>query len=283
MALAESDFEEAAAVAESIAEPGTRSSALIYLADLLPAPERQRKLALLDRAVQQARIATAQTDKLKSIGDVADRWFELGEIERAKGLFAEGLKITSQLSDKTDSSRSASRRGWREWTCRPLWRSPRISRASGGKVAFSVISPTVLPRRTRPNPSESGVSPGGWADWAPRTRTLAWKLGGIDPAGPRALEGMPWIDQRPELFLYLALGAKAHNESASRQAFETAMQGIDRMLRERPERYVIIGGSLLPVVERIDPCSSRRCSGAASPHARRWLTHECLKDRSPAA
>ena len=63
---------------------------------------------------------------------------------------------------------------------------------------------------------------------------------------------MPWIDQRPELFIYLAMGAKARDESAARQAFETGIQGIDRILKERPERFLVIAGSLLPAVERID-------------------------------
>jgi hypothetical protein len=253
-ALAESDFEEAAAVAESIADPGTRSSALIYLADLLPAPERQRKLALLDRAVQQATIATALTDKLKGIGDVADRWFEAGEIERAKGLFAEGLKIASQLPDKTDSSRSA-------FAARlarvDLPAALAIAKDFAGQRWESRVLGNIAYRLALQNPAESERI------WCLTRRmgrlgrtdsTLAWKLGGIDPArARRALEGMPWLDQRPELFIYLALGAKTHNESAARQSLETGMQGIDRMLRERPERYLIIGGSLLPVVERIDP------------------------------
>ena len=47
LALARTDFEEASAVAESIGDPATRASTLVDLADLLPAKDRDRKLALL--------------------------------------------------------------------------------------------------------------------------------------------------------------------------------------------------------------------------------------------
>ncbi len=53
LALARTDFEEASAVAESIGNPATRASALMDLADTLPARDRDRKLALLDRALLQ--------------------------------------------------------------------------------------------------------------------------------------------------------------------------------------------------------------------------------------
>ena len=83
---------------------------------------------------------------------------------------------------------------------------------------------------------------------------ICWKLAAVDPAGARrVLEGMPWIDQRPGLFVSLALGSNAHDAAAARQAFETGLQGIDRFIQERPERYPVLQGMLLPAVERIDP------------------------------
>ncbi len=102
LALAQTDFEEASAVAESIEDPATRSWALVHLADTLPVKERDRKLAVLDRALLQARIATEPGDRLMRMGQVAERWYDLGEVEKAKGLCAEGLQIAKQLTDKTD-------------------------------------------------------------------------------------------------------------------------------------------------------------------------------------
>ncbi len=84
LALAQTDFEEASAVAESIEDPATRTWALIHLTDKLPVKERDRKLALLDRALLQARSAIEPGDRLLRMGEIAERWYELGEVDRAK-------------------------------------------------------------------------------------------------------------------------------------------------------------------------------------------------------
>ena len=105
LALAENDQEEAAAVAESIADAGARSWALLRLAEMVPGGEPGRKAALLDRSLQQARITTDPSERLLAIGEVAERWFESGEIDKAKALFAEGVVIANQIIDKKDRNR----------------------------------------------------------------------------------------------------------------------------------------------------------------------------------
>ena len=254
--LAAREFEEAAALAESIADPKTRSSALVYLSDLLPRAERNRKLALLDRGLEQARIATAQSDRLLAMGELADRWAGLGETARAKSLFSEGLKSAGQLLDKTDSSRSrfAARLARIDLPAAlAIANDFATDRRQGNvllNIAFGVAAenPAEAERiwsMTRPMSRQGALDP-----------ALAWRLGTIDPArAKRALEGMPWINQRPEVFLYLALGTKARDESAFRHALQVGLQGIDRILQKGPDRaqLLLIAGSLLPVVERIDP------------------------------
>ena len=47
--------------------------------------------------------------------------------------------------------------------------------------------------------------------------------------------------------------AKARDEYFSRQVFRTALQGLDRIMEERPEQYNLLARPLLPMVERIDP------------------------------
>jgi hypothetical protein len=105
--LARTDFEEATAVAESIANPAMRASALIDLADTLPVKERARKLALLARALLHARTAPGQGARLRQMGEVAEQWDELGEVAKARALFTEGLQIARQFADKTDIGRGA--------------------------------------------------------------------------------------------------------------------------------------------------------------------------------
>ncbi len=73
LALAERDQEEAASVAESIPDAATKSWALSQLSDRVPESGHERKLALLDRALQQARITADQSERLGQLGEVAQR------------------------------------------------------------------------------------------------------------------------------------------------------------------------------------------------------------------
>ncbi len=104
IALATTDPEESAAVAEAVADPGWRARVLVDLADALPDGERARKLAALEQAALQARAAANLRDKLFQMGEVAERWFELGEVERARALFAEGRILADQFADKSGAT-----------------------------------------------------------------------------------------------------------------------------------------------------------------------------------
>ena len=97
LGLAADDPEEAAAVAETIADPADRAGTLVDLADATPTADRARKLALLDRAALQARAGGLSSNKLFQMGEVAERWLELGEAEKARALFAEGRKLVETL------------------------------------------------------------------------------------------------------------------------------------------------------------------------------------------
>ena len=87
-------------------------------------------------------------------------------------------------------------------------------------------------------------------------RRFAWKMAKADPARARKLveESQTQLD-RPQLYLFLALGLKSRDPAAAHQAFQTAMQGIDRLMKEGPEYSAMQGGRwvVLPLVEQIDP------------------------------
>ncbi len=97
LGMATADPDEAAAIAETIADPVNRASTLVDLADATPASDRARKLALLDRAALQGRAAGLSSSKLHQLGEVAERWLELGETEKAGALFTEGRKLVESL------------------------------------------------------------------------------------------------------------------------------------------------------------------------------------------
>ena len=83
---------------------------------------------------------------------------------------------------------------------------------------------------------------------------LTWRMAAVDPGrARRILESSPRIDLQPGWFLFLALGARGRDEPASRRAFDEGLRRLDRLMQDQPERFQMIAGSLLPVVERIDP------------------------------
>ncbi len=254
LALAERDQEEAASVAESIPDPATRSLSLAQLSDRVPESLRERKLALLDRALQQARITAHQTDRLARLGDVALRLSELGQTDKAKTLFAEGLKIATPLTDKTDFKRGifAARLALVDLSAAEKlacdFKGHRSEARILGNMAF-VLAETKPDEAERLWRQTAGKQRLGFMD-----SVIAWKLGAVDP--PRALRV---VDARPKTgygaaaYFYLALGARARDESISRQAFRTGLHGLDQMIKERLESYLFEASTLLPVVEGTDP------------------------------
>ena len=104
--LARTDFEEGETVAESIADPAIRAGTLARLADLVPGAEKQRKLGILERALIQAKAANSPADFVYHVGEVAGRLLELGEIKKAKQLFAEGVRHARDFKDVSFKRRS---------------------------------------------------------------------------------------------------------------------------------------------------------------------------------
>ena len=186
-------------------------------------------------------------------GDVAERWLDRGELDKAKALFAEGRSIANQIDDKKDRNRAlfAARLARVD-----LPAALQIAKDFAGDRDESHVLGNIAFHIAVDNPADAERL---WIQTKRMSRRsidaeICWKLAGVDPAGARrTLEGMPWIDQKPDFFVSLALGAKARDPSASQRALETGLQGLDRIMRERPERYQMFVGTLLPAVERIDP------------------------------
>jgi Carboxypeptidase regulatory-like domain len=254
LTLARTDSEEAIALAESISDPATRAWALVHLADRLPANDRDKKLSLLAIALIHARTAADQSDRVLQMGEVAERWYELGEVQKAKALFAEGFKIAGQMTDKTEFKRGlfAARLARVDLPAAlAIAKDFDGSRSQGrilGDIAFRLIDQ---------NPGEAEKV---WNQTKGKTRlvpmdpTLCWKMAAVDPARARGtIEELAVTQFSPHYYLFLALGSKSRDESFSRQCFETGVRRIDRLIQDSPERYQHFAGMLLPIVERIDP------------------------------
>ncbi len=250
-ALADTDPEEAGSVAESIADPAQRARALFGVVDALPAAQRARELALLDRAALHARAAPDAAERLWGIGGAAERFDELGEVEKAKSLFAEGLRLANQMTNKTEY-----RRAYFAAQLAVVDAPGSLALAKELKgVRMGGSGKVVLPLRYL-DPAESVQF---WKDlgsvWNGTLGTYFWKLAQVDSARARRVIGkIPGIGQLPEVPVYVALAEKDRDGTASRRSLEDGLRLIDRLMQERPEQLQDRrAGSLLPVVERIDP------------------------------
>ena len=259
--LARTDPLQAEALAEVIEVPAQRAMALVAVADALPGHERGRKLALLDRAAVQAKVATPLQFRMFMMGEVAERWYEVGQTENAKTLFAEGLDLADQVPKRTEQQRQQRGKFAARLARVDLPSALAIAKdfpPSGADSANRMLR-NIAFHLAAENPAEAErvlrqVSEETGRSWLPAG--MAWKMAPIDPARAERLvqESQRYFDH-PQTYLFLALGLKSRDKAAAHQAFQTAMQGIDRVMKEEAEDSPKLGPrqALLPLVEQIDP------------------------------
>ena len=99
--LLATDSNEAESIVNAIASPERRAYAYVFLADALPAGERDRRRGFLDLATVQARApAGAGIDpqkRLNELARVAGAWMNFGDVESARPLIREGLELVAAL------------------------------------------------------------------------------------------------------------------------------------------------------------------------------------------
>jgi hypothetical protein len=228
---------------------------LIEVVDALPATQRARKIALLDRVALHARSAPDAVQRLRWIGEAAEQLHELGEVEKARPLFAEGLRLADQTTNKKEYDRAYF------------------------AAQLAPIEPTAALAIAK---EFKGVRVGGSSRVAlglqmmgqdPAEALWFWKeMHGLRGLGIRAVFGrLPmgdsaraqrFFDQlrltnltsyRSDFYAFLALGLKAQDESASRRAIEEVLHALDGLMKERPEQLQFRTSNLLPIIERVDP------------------------------
>jgi tetratricopeptide (TPR) repeat protein len=231
---------------------------LIEVVAALPEAQRARKLALLDRAALHAKAAPDAADRLWRIGDAAERLNELGAVEKAKALFAEGLRLANQMTDNKEYHRAF-------FAAQLAVVDPPAALAiakefQGVQVGGSFRVALGL-RMMEQDPAEAlwfwkemhGIrNVGIWAALA--------RLHMGDPARAQRffdrLQLTRLTSFRAGCYTCLALGLKARDESASRQAMDEVLRAFDGLMQERPEQLNSRLGqveALLPAIERIDP------------------------------
>ncbi len=128
--LMDESIDEALAVLEGLEDPAAKAMGFIQASDKLAARDRSRALAVLDRALLSARAAKEPEGiKLLLMGQVAERFLDLGQAERGRALCAREKPWRSSSPGRASwATREArSPRSWRRSTSTPRWRSRRTS------------------------------------------------------------------------------------------------------------------------------------------------------------
>ena len=255
--IARDNPNQAEAVAEAIEEPTRRTFAFVGVADRLPNEKRDRKLTLLDHAARDAKASPVPAMRLHLMGEVAERRLDLGEKAAAKVLFAECVGLANAAVDKTDTLRQTL-----------AARLARVDLPAALDIAkgFSASGPTLLNSVLRniafhlaaDNPAEAErvlkeIRQQQGREWLPPA--VAWKMATTDSArAQRLVDESQRLLEQPEAYLFLALGLMSRDKDAAQRAFQNAMRGMDRLMKQ--PGAVQRGGVrwiLLPLVEQIDP------------------------------
>ncbi len=256
IALAADDPEEAAAMAETIGDPARHTGTLIDLVDALGEKHVELRRTLLERAGLLARSATLSSNKLYQMGEVAERWLELGEHARATALFDEGRKLAEALPPlkRGDAGSFAAHLARAE----PAAALALAKDISPRKYQQRVVG-NIATRLAFEHPAEAERVLGLLEDpiWrihgAPR---ICRRLAQSDwPRAQRIAANLPSPAERAYAWIFAADGLIGNDRTGALAAFEQALREIESIVSEDAYRRFDANPavSILPIVERIAP------------------------------
>ena len=255
LGLAAADPDEAAATAETIADPASRVGTLVDLADMTPVADRARKLALLDRAALQVRGTGLSSNKLFQMGEVAERWLELGEQEKARALFVEGRKLVETLppQKRTDAGAFQAHLARVEPDA-----ALALIKDVGTMRWRQRVYANIAIRLAFEHPAEAEAvlnqieEPTFRIESAPR---ICRRLVRNDlPRARRIAASLPNPSERAYAWTFLADGLSSSDRTAGSAALDQALRELDSTDHQDASPYdANAAGSILPLVERIAP------------------------------
>jgi hypothetical protein len=180
---------------------------------------------------------------------------ELGEVEKARPLFAEGLRLANEITNKKEYHRAlfAAQLAPIEPTAALAIAKEFKGTRVGG--SFRVVLGLQMMER---DPAEAlwfwkemhGIRSGS-------IRGVFTRLPMGDPArAQRFFDQLGVTSLRSfgsDFYAFLALSLKANDASASRRAMDELLLAMDGLMKERPEQLQYQSRNLLPIIERIDP------------------------------
>ncbi len=274
------DPRAAVSIIEAITTPRTRALGYQRLAAASPASERDRKRALLDRASLKVHEGAADPEgRIYILGQIAESWLNLGEVEKARALVLEGIRSLEAVPP--------AQRWLNEYFLEPAARIeldrllPLIKETTrpnspGPHASLAAIAVSLA--RDRPAQAErvfqlfDQQSP---TDFPARQRTalfqrqrtrlvlqLSRKMARTDPEWMRRMiAGLKDPGDQACAWALLASGLADRDKPAARAALTEAIRMIDRILDSTgtAERGLIPGiamnpaASILPIVETVAP------------------------------
>jgi Carboxypeptidase regulatory-like domain len=270
--LAGKDFGDARAEVTAIADPRERVNSLVRLAEALPKSAENRKRAILEDAIVQARGLPAVFAKVVAVGPLIKGLIDFGMLEPAKLLANDGLKILDSRppGDATFASLASGFLAQiaRLDTAQAQARIQKISdqferdRCLGAAaIAIAVSQPADAEQFFRLIEQRSGQLVFSTA------LPLCKRLGKVDLArAHRIAEGIAGPGTRACAWVFVALGAFGRDKRAATAALDRSLEAIDQILESGPGPDPIVNlngvnalyptnpaAELLPLVERIAP------------------------------
>jgi hypothetical protein len=148
-ALWEDSHEEALAVVEAMQSPEWRARGHLDACDALPATDRKARIEQVDQALLQARGITEGDHRVQSLGQVAEHYLDLGEVEKGTKLLRETLPAARELP-KT---------GWGGYARGSFEEElAQIDRATALQLLHGVDEAQTLPDRHRINMAQEVAS-----------------------------------------------------------------------------------------------------------------------------
>jgi hypothetical protein len=254
LALVASDPEEAVAVAESIVDPAYKAGTLVDLVDALPPSELARKLTLLDRAAAQARTAAQGSNKLFQMGEVAERWLELGEKDKALALFGDGRTLVDALppAKRTDAG------SFLAHLARVDAKAPLELISGVGTDRWNqriVANIAIRSALGHPASAEQALMLLHEPMWRQEASLrVCRRLASLDPVRARQIASrLPRARERAYAWTFLADGLVGTDPAGARAALDQAFRELDDDRARVPSVYwdPSPAASILPLCERI--------------------------------
>ena len=123
-ALWEDSHAEALAVVEAMQAAEWRARGHLDACDAMPPAERKARVEQVDQALLQARAIAEGDHRVQTLGQVAEHYLDLGEVEKGTKLLRETLPAARRAAEGGMGrlSRAApSPRSWRRSTRPPRW------------------------------------------------------------------------------------------------------------------------------------------------------------------